>query len=86
MMQHVSSCPDIPWEIKSLDPKAKKMPNFGGADAAATVNRRGGIKQYWASSARRMGLVDGSDGKSIFFDDPREEEEDAELISDNEAN
>ena len=94
MMQHVSSCPDIPWEIKSLDPKATKVPNYVGGSAAASaaaavaaVNRRGGIKHYWASSARRMGLVDGSDGKSIVFHDPREEEEEeAKLISDEEMN
>lgn len=90
MMQHVSSCPDIPREIKSLDPKATKVPNYVGGSAAASaaaaaVNWTGGIKQYWASSARRMGLVDGSDGKSIVFRDPREEEE-AELISDDETN
>ena len=88
MMQHVSSCPDIPREIKSLDPKATKVPNYvgGSAAASAAVNWTGGIKQYWASSARRMGLVDGSDGKSIVFHDPREEEEEAKLISDEEMN
>ena len=37
-----------------------------------------GIKDYWEMSARRMGLMDGSDGKSIVFHHQE--------ISDDEAN
>ncbi|KAL3770710.1 hypothetical protein ACHAWU_009242 [Discostella pseudostelligera] len=80
MMEHVSACPDIPGEIKSLDAKAKKVPNFGGGCGGRAVGMSG-IKKYWASSARRMGLMDGLDGKSIVFIDPQDEEE-AKLISD----
>ncbi len=56
-------------------------PNYVGGSAAASA-----AVQYWASSARRMGLVDGSDGKSIVFHDPREEAEEVKLISDEEMN
>lgn len=85
MMDHVSACPDIPGEIKSLDAKAKKVPNFRGSGGGGRAVGMSGIKTYWATSARRMGLMDGLDGKSIVFIDPQDEEE-AKLISDIEMN
>jgi len=86
MMEHVSACPDIPGEIKSLDAKAKKVSNCGGGGGGSgRAVGMSGIKTYWASSARRMGLMDGLDGKSIVFIDPQDEEE-AKLISDIEMN
>ena len=88
MMQHVSECTDIPMEIKNLDAKSKKVPNYGGGGGGgggAARNSRmrtavggSGIKDYWEMSARRMGLMDGSDGKSIVFHHQE--------ISDDEAN
>lgn len=80
-------------EIKNLDAKSKKVPNYGGGGGAAATARNNrmrtvggsGIKDYWEMSARRMGLMDGSDGKSIVFHH-QEEGEEVELISDDEAN
>ncbi len=71
MMQHVSSCPDIPYDIRSLDARAGKIANNrnGGNNGQGYSSRSVGIKNYWASSAERMGLMDGWDGKSIVYRD-----------------
>ena len=69
MMQHVSSCPDIPHDIRRLDARAGKIANNrnnGGGNQGCS-RRSTGIKNYWASSAKRMGLMDGLDGKSIVY-------------------
>ena len=64
-MQHVSSCPDIPYDIRSLDARAGKIAN--NKNNGGRGSRSAGIKNYWASSAKRMGLMDGLDGKSIVY-------------------
>lgn len=58
MMNHVKACPYVPEEIKGLSPKDSRV-----------VTQRG-TKKYWVKSAKRMGLRDGEDGKSIVFCEP----------------
>ena len=76
MMQHVSACHDIPYDIRSLDARARKVANSISSSNNNNSNFLGrsggssssvGIKKYWALSAKRMGLMDGPDGKSIVY-------------------
>jgi hypothetical protein len=75
MMQHVSACHDIPYDIRSLDARARKVANSisSSNNNSNFLGRSGGsgssvgIKKYWALSAKRMGLLDGPDGKSIVY-------------------
>ena len=76
MMQHVSACHDIPYDIRSLDARARKVANSISSSNNNSNFHHGrsgggsgsiGIKKYWALSAKRMGLLDGPDGKSIVF-------------------
>jgi len=76
MMEHVPTCQDIPYTIRSLDARTTKIANnigHGGGDTTAATTRcdggSGGIKKYWAWSAKKMGLMDGIDGKIIVYRD-----------------
>eukprot|EP00579_Thalassiosira_antarctica_P018471 CAMPEP_0201945360 /NCGR_PEP_ID=MMETSP0903-20130614/53862_1 /ASSEMBLY_ACC=CAM_ASM_000552 /TAXON_ID=420261 /ORGANISM="Thalassiosira antarctica, Strain CCMP982" /LENGTH=264 /DNA_ID=CAMNT_0048488425 /DNA_START=70 /DNA_END=864 /DNA_ORIENTATION=- len=55
MMVHVPACGQIPKNIKDLSPKASRV-----------VNERG-TKKYWVKSAKKIGLKNGKDGKSIVY-------------------
>ena len=55
MMNHVRACEHVPQEIKELSPKASRVVDMSGT------------KKYWVKSAKKMGLRDGADGKSIVY-------------------
>ena len=53
--QHVPNCEHIPSHLKGLNAKEKV---------------KNGSKKYWISGAKKMGLRDGRDGKSITYAPP----------------
>ena len=54
MMTHVTACEQMPQKIKDLSPKTSRL-----------VHR--GTKNYWIKSAKKKGLMNGNDGKSIVY-------------------
>ena len=58
MMVHAPRCAHIPAHVGVL---------MKGGGKRGFAKARSGIKEYWASSALEMGLVDGEDGMSIQY-------------------
>ena len=72
MMIHASSCEHLPAHVCAL---------VKGGGKRGFSKARSGIKEYWASSALEMGLVDGEDGMSIEYRPPLPDRDDVNVAA-----
>ena len=66
MMNHVKFCKHLPSSVRRLQCHGTAQ----DMRCKSIDSRRGGIKEYWVTSAKRLGYVDDESGKAILYCPP----------------